>query len=889
MVAADDCDENAVAAAFLVELLRDRERGHAASLADYQSRYPGYEAVIAREYAELQGVGEPAEPNASTASGLLDDGERYRVEEEVGRGGMGAVFKAFESRLQRHLALKKVNSGASQQELARFLEEARVTAQLHHPGIVPVHDLGIDRTGRLFFTMDLVRGRTFAEVIAEQLDRGPNRGLEVLQRVCEAVAFAHDKGVVHRDLKPQNVMVGRFGEVYVMDWGLAHVAGATAPVAIGAGEHGVDESVVFSARNQADTPEWTMQGDVVGTPAYMAPEQALGGAVADARADVYAIGAMLYQLLTGSIPYVVSGANASSRIILERVVAGPPPALVDVRPDAPPELVAICEQAMARRPEDRYQDVLALRDDLRAFVEQRVVRAYERGAWAELKKWVQRNRAITVSAVAAVLALAIALVVSLVQTSRASAQAEKANKSFGDAVEAVEVMLSRVGQHKLDNVPQAVEVRRELLQDAVAFYEKLLSDRREDPLVRRRVARANYRVAVLHEELGERAAASTATARALQLRLAELEHSPDDRDLLRELGETYNQMGLQAANAGRYERADEAYLEGLQVVGRLLAIERLPRVVELAGVLHGNLGVTAYRRKLYQAAERSIRASLEHHLEAAELSADTDQSKVRAARVLLGAVLRANRDFRGAQREWQAAVEILERLVAERSGDFQIRKELSSALQNVAISMHDLKDTDAALRTMARSLQLRRDNVAEFPQLPICWAGLGSSLINQSQFARTGKQLPLALNAAREAVTSLQKALLMDPPNAAYRGSLYKAHRNLYRTARQLGDHAELARYAELFSNEPQADRKWRLEATHRLRVASGIAAKDAQLTKRQREEARQRYYEQCMQVLDRMASQGELSPEDLEHAVFAPIQETPAFVALRSKLADGR
>ena len=165
----------------------------------------------------------------------------------------------------------------------------------------------------------------------------------------------------------------------------------------------------------------------------------LGGAVADARADVYAIGAMLYQLLTGSIPYVVSGANASSRIILERVVAGPPPALVDVRPDAPPELVAICEQAMARRPEDRYQDVLALRDDLRAFVEQRVVRAYERGAWAELKKWVQRNRAITVSAVAAVLALAIALVVSLVQTSRASAQAEKANKSFGDAVEAVEV------------------------------------------------------------------------------------------------------------------------------------------------------------------------------------------------------------------------------------------------------------------------------------------------------------------------------------------------------------------------------------------------------------------------------------------------------------------
>lgn len=331
----------------------------------------------------------PVDPAAREAleriAGRGSSAGRYEFRERIGHGGMGAVFRVHDRDLDRELALKVIRRTRSEvppttldRRTERFLAEARLAARLDHPGIVPVHDVGIDGQGRVFFTMRLVEGEdlrtVFRRVRAGEKGWTPIRALEVLIKVCDTVAFAHSSGIVHRDLKPANVMIGRFGEAYVLDWGLAR---ALRPHPI--------------AERRA----------VAGTPAYMAPEQAAGEA-AGFPADVYSLGAMLYELLAGGRPYEQHG-NAGFDEVLACVRAGPPADIEGLAPKAAPELLAVCRRAMAREPRDRYAGVSELAGELRAYLEGRVVRAYANGAFAELRKWVRRNRALAAALSAALL------------------------------------------------------------------------------------------------------------------------------------------------------------------------------------------------------------------------------------------------------------------------------------------------------------------------------------------------------------------------------------------------------------------------------------------------------------------------------------------------------
>lgn len=350
---------------------------------------------------------------------------RYRAVSEVARGAMGSVLKVWDDELQRHSAMKVIleerapsKEDASSNEtlaLVRFCEEAQVTGQLDHPGIVPVHEMGVGDDGRAYFTMRLVRGRDFREIL-ELVNTGDSewnqtRALGALLQVCDAVAYAHSKGVIHRDLKPANLMVGRFGEVYVMDWGLAKVSGRPDTrdlrMAMESTTWFTDVQTVRADKEGTEAPLSTMDGTVVGTPAYMAPEQARGDVEAiDRRSDVYALGAILYQLLTGHKPYVPSNGQVTAHTVLRWLLEGPPRPVADLNPRVQPELEAICEKAMSREPEQRYEHMGALAADLRAYLEGRVVAAYERGIWAELKKLVIRNKlaaGVTVVALVAII------------------------------------------------------------------------------------------------------------------------------------------------------------------------------------------------------------------------------------------------------------------------------------------------------------------------------------------------------------------------------------------------------------------------------------------------------------------------------------------------------
>lgn len=406
---------------------------------------------------------------ANTGSKIAGDMEhigRYVNLGEIDRGGMGIIFRVQDQDMRRTLAMKVLLGEVldaegtptrdGSQRTSRFLEEAQVTGQLEHPGIIPVHEMGLDASGRLFFTMRLVKGSTLGEVI-HHTHKGHEhwtltRVLGVILKVCEAMAFAHSKRVIHRDLKPANIMVGRFGETYVMDWGLAKVLQDqdSAPKRTARAVDASMLSVLSTARREGskhgeDSTHSTMEGDILGTPAYMPPEQAQGKLDEMGPAsDIYSLGAMLYHLLAGRAPFTKGGASAGEKDgpiqILERVLKGSLEPLEKTAPNVPPELVAICERAMERAPERRYTTMLDVAEDLHAFTEQRVVKAYETGALAEFRKWMARNKGMAIGAAAAiVMAIAGLAAVSYTQAkagkelARNNAQLERTNLELGQA------------------------------------------------------------------------------------------------------------------------------------------------------------------------------------------------------------------------------------------------------------------------------------------------------------------------------------------------------------------------------------------------------------------------------------------------------------------------
>ncbi len=327
--------------------------------------------------------------------------EGHETRRELGRGGMGAVIEVWEKSLRRPLAKKVIRARSAERsasQVARFLEEAQVTAQLSHPGIPPVHALGIDAEDRPYFTMPVVRGHDL-EAVYSMVRRSAEgwtleRALGVLLRVCETMAYAHSRGVIHRDLKPANVMVGEFGEVYVMDWGLARVLARASGDPVSRPRTDQSEAVVSSLRSglDADSSLHTIEGAAVGTPSYMSPEQARGEAL-DSRSDVYAVGAMLYALLAGRAPHAPRHGAAPAAVVLSALRDGPPEPIASLAPTAPPELLAICSKAMERDPAGRYPDMRAMAADLRAHLEGRVVVAHRTGPWIEFRKWIRRNKA----------------------------------------------------------------------------------------------------------------------------------------------------------------------------------------------------------------------------------------------------------------------------------------------------------------------------------------------------------------------------------------------------------------------------------------------------------------------------------------------------------------
>jgi serine/threonine-protein kinase len=698
------------------ELELRRASGERPTPEEYARRFPGQETPIALAWPgstdrdhdgegtqpqtpgredQTRPGGHPARdagPDGRVAPGLEEprsSAGRYGILRPHARGGLGEVFVAHDSELNRTVALKRIlgRHADDPASRARFLLEAEVTGGLEHPGIVPVYGLGTAPDGRPYYAMRFIHGDSLKEAIgrfhsatAPRRDPG-SRSLELRQLlrrfldVCNAIDYAHSRGVLHRDIKPGNVIIGRHGEALVVDWGLAKATGRSGP-------EGPSEDRPLEPRSSGGSAE-TLPGSALGTPAFMSPEQAAGDlANLGTASDVYSLGATLYCLLTGRPPF--EGRDIGR--LLEAVRRGefPPPRAVD--PSIDPPLEAICLKAMALSPAGRYAAARALADDIERWMADEPVAAYRERWLRRALRWARRHRtgvAAGVAALAVALAGTVAVLVVQAQANRdlraANSALDAANARerarFDLAMDAIRLFHGEVSEDLLLKEKLFDALRTKLLRGAAGFYGKL------EAMLRRQADRASRAaLAKAHEELGELTAKIGSKPEALAVYRKALEAR---RALASEPGADPKAM--------------------LEVARNQLAIGKLLEVI----------GSLAETRAAYEDALRLAR-EFKGRVPGSEDALAVEGNSLGALGWLL---LRSGKPAE-ALSAYSEALANWRRLARARPGDARIENNLATAQDNIAEVLAQTGKTAEALAGYREALAIRQRIVAAHPDDP---------------------------------------------------------------------------------------------------------------------------------------------------------------------------
>jgi tetratricopeptide (TPR) repeat protein/tRNA A-37 threonylcarbamoyl transferase component Bud32 len=498
-------------------------------------------------------------------------GPRFRILRPHAKGGLGEVFVALDEELHREVALKEIQDrhADSLESRARFVLEAEITGGLEHPGIVPVYGLGINPDGRPFYAMRFIKGDSLQDAISRF--HGPQaQGLQplgfhslairqLLRRfvdVCNAVGYAHSRGVLHRDLKPGNVMVGKYGETLVVDWGLAKVRGMP--------EGDKSEEQLLRPASASGTAE-TLPGSAIGTPQYMSPEQAAGRLdELGPGSDVYSLGATLYCLLTGKPPFP-DPREAGLGEVLQKVQRGEFPPPRQVRREVPAALSAICLKAMSLRPAERYATPRALADDVERWLADEAVTAWRGPWWVRLARWGRRHRPLVTGAAVLLVTALAALSLGVVLLGRKQAevtQERNAARTAKDQAEAINKFLVEdlLAAARPEELGKDVPMRK-VLDKAAQKVETSFEDQPEVEAAVRLAIGDSYRSLGLYKD------ADPHLRRALDLRTEHL--GPEDPLTLKAV----NSLCLLLIPWGKLGEAEPLCRDNLETRRRVLGPE----------------------------------------------------------------------------------------------------------------------------------------------------------------------------------------------------------------------------------------------------------------------------------------------------------------------------
>ncbi len=755
--------------------------------------------------ASLAATGMHGTPGADAATRPYRSevaGGRYRILRPYARGGLGEVYVALDAELNREVALKEIQKpyADSPEGRARFLLEAEVTGGLEHPGIVPVYGLGTYADGRPFYAMRFVRGDSLKEAIARfhtaaGSDRARStralalRGL--LGRfvdVCQAVAYAHSRGVLHRDLKPGNIMLGKYGETLVVDWGLAKPLGRGDARSEEASPLAVEEPLRPSS---GSTP--TVAGTAVGTPAFMSPEQAAGRVNRLGPAsDVYSLGATLYELLTGRPPFEGRDVGA----VLQAVQQGDFPPPRRVQPDVPPALEAVCLKAMALAPQERYAAPRDLADEIERWLADEPVVAYPEPLPARVARFVRRHRTAVAAAAALLVTTVVALAASLVLVEGERTKTQQAldaeSRRRQQAREALDALASELVEDWLATRKTLALTagQKQFLEKALASYEEFAADTGRDESVRKGVGDAYLRVGTIRTRLGLYAEAEAAYRRAAEVFAGLVGDFPAVPGYRNDLAVCHNNLGIVLSNTGRVGQAEAAWRDGL-VIQKQLVLD-FPAEAKCRGELarsHNNLGLHLRENGRPQDAEAEHQAAraLQQRL-AAELPAvPAYRDEMAASHNNLALLFRATGRPKDAEKAFGDAIILQRRLATEFPAVPDYRRSLAMSQNNLAALLRETGRPKDAEPVQREALALIRQLAADYPTVPQYRLELAAKIHNFGVLlSQTGRPQD-AVDAYREA-SAIRKQLVADFPTVPdYRFDLALGHYNLALLLRDLG------------------------------------------------------------------------------------------------------
>jgi serine/threonine-protein kinase len=741
---------------------------------------------------------ENADRTASLIAGTgTNDGPRFQRLRPHARGGLGEVFVALDAELNREVALKQILERHADNPTSRqrFVIEAEVTGGLEHPGIVPVYGLGTFGDGRPYYAMRFIRGDSLKDAVEEfhadkNLHTEPGRRALALRKllrrfldVCNAIDYAHSRGVIHRDIKPANIIVGTHGETLVVDWGLAKAMGQSDPESL------EGALIPRSASGSAET----LPGSAMGTPAYMSPEQARGETdQLGTHSDVCSLGATLYFLLTGKPPF--DGDDLGE--VLRAAGRGKFLAPRALDPSIDPALEAVCLKAMALRPGDRYATAKALAEDLERWMADEPVIAW-REPWSRtIVRWLTRHRT-AVTGVGAALVMAVAGLAGVlgVQT-RANGQLMAKNAQLDESVkresarfqlalEAIKLFHGEVSEDLLLKEKQFGGLRARLLRGAADFYGKLegLLQNQKDPQSRVALGAAYAELAKITADVGNSSAALAVHRKALAVRRELAEEPGASAERILDLARSLIDTASLERRTGDVAAATESYKEAQKRVETLEAGGKGSDASQfvLARILFARSAELLSSRPA-EARELNDRQTLilERLVEKNPADIDYQDSLAKAHRIQGVLLTNANKPIEAlaAFRREQA---IFENLTKTHPNIWRFQSSLGTTYNNMTSNLADLGLFTEALASQRRSVAIWRRAAEVDPGVTTLRNNLAFSLLNVGELlARMGKRAE-ALDAFNEAKTFIQPLVDADTSNISYRNNLSTIHDDVAR------------------------------------------------------------------------------------------------------------